>query len=375
MTWNPSNISTGKGASALGVPGLAIAVGATSAGVLKGPQGYTFGWVEVANMTPWFCTVSTVAGLKTIKPYTADLVVPVSNGVPYVMSLPPGVSAAAPSGVPTCLQPDWYVAGGGRPDGTYPYSLVSQAVAAAISGSVTAELPDQALGNSPATINGANAFTFTIPAGAVFNSVIVGWDFTAGGVKAKFVGHTSGIPWIPNLAMGLGSGPASGFYVASFSSVTDPGGLDLTTTLFPAWTGSIAGTVYAIGSSVPLTTRVVTGAGNAGATGIAAAGANPGTSQNVVDVISGATLGGYKGATIRIYHAALQWGATAAGQAHLNWGISGILIGISSGAGTGEIELDANPNGVPLEIDLNTINVQAAANITSSATVVYSIDF
>jgi hypothetical protein len=128
---------------AYAVPGLAVAVTAVSAGVTFAPPpgrshgGY--GWAVFSNVSPWVATVMGGAnGAVTLQPYTADLIPIGGNQTLLVsMSIPPGGSATAPAGALTSIQVDWYVLGDGPPTGTWPLALTSQAVQAAIAGTVT----------------------------------------------------------------------------------------------------------------------------------------------------------------------------------------------------------------------------------------------
>src|ERR1019366_3257037 len=130
---------------AYSIPGLAVTVTATSAGLSFAPPANTagqggFGWAVVSNVSPWVATVVGGAnGAITLQPYTADLVPIGGNQTLLIsMSVPTGGSATAPTGALTYIQIDWYVLGNGPPAGTWPLALTSQAVQAAIAGSITA---------------------------------------------------------------------------------------------------------------------------------------------------------------------------------------------------------------------------------------------
>ena len=130
---------------AYSIPGLAVTVTATTTGLSFSPPANTagqggFGWGVVSNVSPWVATVVGGSnGAVTLQPYTADLV-PLGGNQNLIisMSVPAGGSATAPAGALTNIQIDWYVIGNGPPAGTWPLALTSQAVQAAISGSITA---------------------------------------------------------------------------------------------------------------------------------------------------------------------------------------------------------------------------------------------
>ena len=158
MSLNTGGITT-RGAPQ-GISGLAVAVTSSSGGTVPRPAGYVFGWCVVSNSSPWSMTVTGAAGQKTIQPFSADLVIPVAAGIPYAMSAPPGPVITAPN---PFIQGDWYVAGGGKPDGTFPVALTSAAVTAAIASLNTqTELDSRTV---PAT--SAFNLNYSIPANTV----------------------------------------------------------------------------------------------------------------------------------------------------------------------------------------------------------------
>jgi hypothetical protein len=125
---------TQTGAGAIGSPTPPIEVTGTSAGVALNPPatgGYRY--AIVSNVTPWIATfIGAGIGGQTLQPYTADiLAINAGQSLSASMSVPPGVSATAAGGAATYLQADWFDT---LPSGTYPLSLTSQAITAAISG-------------------------------------------------------------------------------------------------------------------------------------------------------------------------------------------------------------------------------------------------
>lgn len=162
-------------------PTPATLVTASSAGIAKGPQGFQFSAALVSNASPWVVAISGLEGTKTLQPYTADLIHPPAAGLPYAYAVPPGGSATAPPGAATYQQIDWFVAGGGDPQGTFPIALTSLAVAAAIAGSIF--LPQDLILNSQiVNIPGGvtpGSFLITPPDG--IESVSIWLQYQSGG--------------------------------------------------------------------------------------------------------------------------------------------------------------------------------------------------
>jgi len=129
-----------KMAPSYAVPGPVIAVTANTQGLSLPtppvPSAGGFGYAVLANCSQFLCQVNSSDGVKTLAPYTADVVsVRGGQGMIISMSIPPGGSATIPSGALSFVQADYYTAAS-PPPGVYPLTLVGQALQAAIAGVV-----------------------------------------------------------------------------------------------------------------------------------------------------------------------------------------------------------------------------------------------
>jgi hypothetical protein len=215
------------------VVGAAVAVTSASSGVLTPPSQIGQGGYDqaiIANNSPWLATFITATGTSTVQPFSVDIVfVDKSQQLLYQMALPPGGSASAPAF--TYLQADWYAAGNPGPAGTYPYSLpmpvvnvntiinpspVEIALATVPSGTLTVTV------TPPNTIETLVMVTPSSPTATVtVQGVTTGYDYPVIQVEGGYL------------------------WWAAISSVTEPGGFQVT------FVGLSAGTWYVLGDIAP----------------------------------------------------------------------------------------------------------------------------
>jgi hypothetical protein len=219
---------------AYAVPGLAGAVTAVSAGVTFAPPSAAgqggFGWAVVNNVSPWVAMVVGGAnGAVTLQPYTADIA-PIGGNqtLNITMSVPTGGSATAATGSLTYIQIDWYVLGNGPPLGTYPISLTSQAVQAAIAGTVT--FPQTLLAT---ILAGGTTATVTLPTNCESITILqetsgVPYAISVQGTTSGFI--YPGVPVTPYVVAGQQM-----YWRYPVSSAIDP---QITVTLAAAAPGS-----------------------------------------------------------------------------------------------------------------------------------------
>lgn len=148
----------------------------------------------------------------------------------YVVSVPPGGSAIAPSGVNIYVQPDWWI---DQPDTVYPVPLTSQAIEAAIAGVISFQqtlLASEPPSSSTAVVN--------IPTNCEALIILAS---TATGTVPQVQGVTTSI-FYPVLNANPGQ-DSTIFFVAIGSPVD--------TQVVVTWGGSLTGNWYVISDNGP----------------------------------------------------------------------------------------------------------------------------
>lgn len=308
--------------------------------------GVQWGYVVISNLSPMLCAVE---GGYWLQPWTAQ-VYPVATA--DTVNITPQLTTN-PGTTTGNITIDWYLAGE-NPPGSFPVSLTSQAITAAItSGAITALQPQAAMGGSPVTPAGPGQETFTWPSGGPYSSVTITVS-NASPTVLTVTGATTGQVYLKETV-------SRGRWALDISSIVEPAGVTVSYALTTGWTGLWGITLNLVASTQPLTQRPLYGPGDSGPTSMTSARVQsvPGAGRS-----SAALIGGEKGNSFRIYAAWLtveQVAAGAQGSAYLSVGTLDFLVcAYGAAANSNSISISI-PGGYLLDsnsIGLNPIAVE-----------------
>lgn len=308
--------------------------------------------VILANASPYTCTVNVAGPKQWLAPWTVDQYAYTPGALVQVT---PILELAGASSDNTLTAT--YVDPGDINTASYPQTLTSQAIAAAIAGTVQVVQAATSLGSYQYTANGSH--TFAVAGVAAFTDLLLAFY---GGAPAtvKVTGATTGLTYLPATVM------ANDQITFPFSSLLEPGGAVVTVTYLGTGAGG-ASTVALVAEVYPTTIKTVAEPGPTAAT------------SQIINAATGPTnavmlTGSSAASTIRIWAVNVSLEGSAGVHAEIQvatLAILGRVVCSSSSSGNAAYGI---PGGLPVNIGAGNLQLAISGSGTAGCSVAYSWD-